>query len=189
MRIAISLFIGSIIGFFISKFPGFNYFSWDRSVNIVELFSIVFTGAIAILIAVRLESYVQNKRIEKEMYILKVSEIEKLLEEIELLLKEQKPSYKKITAMISSLRIKKRSIFKNIQNFKSINKFQTEYDGYLTDHIKILKPLLTESSAGSGLSVASDKCEYTNERISDIQQEIMDIQDKLFEFKVRINAV
>ncbi|MDR1940807.1 MAG: hypothetical protein LBQ47_00570 [Endomicrobium sp.] len=192
MQIIVNLFVGVIcfiLGRLSVNFPGISYFSLDKSVNIVELISILFTGIIAIFITLKLERYVTNKRVEKELYIAKISEIEKLLDDVDDLLKEKNPSYRKISSINAFLRIKKQSIFNNIQNFKPIKKIYREYDTYLADHIKILKPLLTATSKDSGLIVNKDKCEYNNERIIEIQKELTSIKEKLFEFKVKINSI
>jgi hypothetical protein len=189
ISIIVSLIIGFIIGIVVNNFPGIRYFSWEPNVNIVELVAIIFTGIVAIFITLKLERYVQDKRVEKELYVAKICEIENLFDEIDYLLKEQTPSYKKINSINSLLRIKKQSIFNNIQNFKQAKKICEGCDNYLSDHIRILKPLLTETSKDSGLVVKKDKCEYTMERIIEIQKEITSVKEKLFELKIKINAI
>lgn len=189
ISIIISLIIGFIIGIVVNNFPGIHYFSWDPNVNIVDLAAIIFAGIIAMFITLKLERYVQNKRVEKELYIAKICEIENLFDEIDCLLKEPTPSYKKINLINSLLRIKKQSIFNNIQNFKQAKKVCKSYDSYLSDHIRRLKPLLTETSKDSGLIVKRDKCEYARERIIEIQKEITSIKEKLFELKIKINVI
>ena len=181
------------IGMTIGKLLNWGYFELSKEVNIVDALTLFVTIGVAIYIAKILEKEVQDVRIEKELYIAKITEIESILKDFEILVEEKDSSYNKINNRINSCRMKKGSIFNTIkENLKQVK--TKDFDNFekgITDGINSLKRLLTETPAvaeeNPAISVKKDIVTYSSNRIIEINTEINSISDNLFKIKVRIN--
>ena len=181
------------IGMTIGKLLNWGYFELSKEVNIVDALILFVTIGVAIYIAKILEKEVQDVRIEKELYIAKITEIESILKDFEILVEEKDSSYNKINNRINSCRMKKGSIFNTIkENLKQVKtKDFDNFEKEITDGINSLKRLLTETPAvaeeNPAISVKKDIVTYSSNRIIEINTEINSISENLFKIKVRIN--
>jgi hypothetical protein len=181
------------IGITIGKLFNWGYFELSKEVNIIDALTLFVTIGVAIYVAKILEKEVQDVRIEKELYIAKITEIESILKDFEILVEEKDSSYNKINNRINSCRMKKGSIFNTIkENLKQIKtKDFDSFEKEITDGINSLKRLLTETPAvketNPAISVKKDIVTYSPNRIIEINTEINSISENLFKIKVRIN--
>jgi hypothetical protein len=179
------------IGITVGKLLNWGYFELSKEVSIIEALTLFVTIGVAIYVAKILEKEVQDVRIEKELYIAKITEIESITKDFETLIEEKNSSYNKINNRINSCRMKKGSIFnairKNLRQIRDIDNFERE----ITDGINSLKRLLTEtpvvSESNPAISVKKDVVIYSPNRIIEINTEINSISENLFKIKVRIN--
>ena len=181
------------IGLTIGKLLNWGYFELSKEVSIVDALTLFVTIGVAIYIAKILEKEVQDVRIEKELYIAKITEIESMLKVFEILVEEKDSSYNKINNRINSCRMKKGSIFNTIkENLKQVKtKNFDKFEKEITDGINSLKRLLTETPAiaekDPAILVKKDIVTYSSNRIIEINTEINSISENLFKIKVRIN--
>ena len=183
------------IGITIGKLLDWGYFELVKEISIIEALTLFITIGLAVYVAKILEKEVQDVRIEKELYITKIAELEGILNDFEVLLEEKEIIYSKINSRIHSCRIKKNSIFGNIKdNLKQlrtndVNSFETE----ITEKINSLKRLLTETPAVPStkpeLSVKKGIASYSANRMIEIYTEINAINENLFKIKVQINSL
>ncbi|MDY9918552.1 hypothetical protein SAMN05216331_1344 [Porphyromonadaceae bacterium KH3R12] len=181
------------IGITFGKLLNWGYFELSKEISVVDSLSLFITIGLAIYITKILEKEVQDIRIEKELYIAKITELEESLKSFDVLIEEHEIIYNKITNRIHSCRIKKNSIFGNIKD--SLKQIKTSdidlLEKEITDKINSLKRLLTETSAVPDkipeLSVKKGIATFSVSRIIEISTEINAINESLFKMKVRIN--
>lgn len=179
--IIIGILVGLIIGLIIKNFPGIYYFSWDCSVSIVDLVSIIITILLALFISLKLDVIAENKKAEKELLISKIENLEKKLLLISESIQNKGFSYKSIVAQYTLLKEEKQHITDVFNNYKYLEKYKKDID----DKISILKYPLT-STDNKDLKVNKDKSTYSNERINEINKMILDIKKLLFKIKLDI---
>jgi hypothetical protein len=180
------------IGITIGKLFNWGYFELSKEVSIIDALTLFATIGVAIYVVKILEKEVQDVRIEKELYIAKIVEVESIVKDFEILVEEKGSSYNKINNRINSCRMKKGRIFNTIkENLKQIK--NKDFDGFekeITNGINSLKRLLTETPAvkesNPAISVKKDIVSYSPNRIIEINTEINSISDNLFKVKVRI---
>lgn len=181
------------IGITIGKLFDWGYFELVREISIIEALTLFVTVGLAVYIVKVLEKEVQDVRIEKELYIAKITELESVLNSFETLLEEGEVIYSKITNRVHSCRIKKNSIFENIKsNLKKIKANEIDsFDRVISEKMKSLKRLLTETPAVQSknpeLSVKKGIAVFSQNRMIEICTEINAINENLFKMKVRIN--
>jgi hypothetical protein len=183
------------IGVTIGKLLNWGYFELVKEISIIDALTLFITIGLAIYVAKILEKEVQDVRIEKELYMAKITELEGILNNFETLIEEKEVIYSKINNRIHSCRIKKNSIFDSIKDslkqieISDIDSFERE----ITDKINSLKRLLTETPAVPSktpeLSVKRGIANYSTNRAIEICTEINAINENLFKMKVKINAI
>jgi hypothetical protein len=181
------------IGLTFGKLLNWGYFELTKDISIIDALTLFTTIGVAIYITKILEKEVQESRIEKGLYISKISEFESKLKTIEDLISEKDPSYGKVNSRIHSCRLIKKSIFDSIYgNFKS-DKTNTikDFDRNITNCLSSLKRLLTDTpiitASNSDITLVSGIVNYSSNRIIEVNIEINSILEDLFKLKVRIN--
>jgi hypothetical protein len=83
------------LGATFGKLLNWGYFELSREISIIEAVTLFATLGLGLYITRVLEKKVQDVRLEKALYIAKVTEIETILRSIEVLFEEPVISYKK----------------------------------------------------------------------------------------------
>lgn len=170
----------------------------DLSFNIVDVITLIVTIAMGIYIAWILEKEVQDRRIEKDMYLAKIDAIDGILNELEEQFQSNNGSgidYTKIVGIEHRVKTKRNSIFKHLLDNSSgkIRKELERYDNQLKEDFKELRIYLTMTEAGKSkpkdIEIKQNKAKYSEERISSILTSINSIDNKLLEIKVLINKM
>ncbi|WP_278983553.1 hypothetical protein [Segatella bryantii] len=170
----------------------------DLSFNIVDVITLIVTITMGIYIAWILEKEVQDRRIEKDMYLSKIDVIDGILNDMEELFQSNNGSgidYKQIVGIEHRVRTKRKSIFKHLldNSCGKIKKELEKYDNQLKSDFKDLRSYLTMTDAGNSktksLVVTKNLAKYSEERTSDILTSINAIDNKLLEVKVLINKM
>ena len=116
INITIAVFVGIIVGFLLGSRWLQPLFSIDSTISFLDIISILATIGMGIYIVTTLEKEAQDHRVEKDLYISKVQEIEALLSEVETCIdnRENDVYYSNITNMEFRLKRKKDKVFKCI---------------------------------------------------------------------------
>ncbi|MCL2219097.1 MAG: hypothetical protein FWC23_01415 [Chitinispirillia bacterium] len=170
-----------------------GHFDLSMQISIIDALTLLATVIMAFYVTTVLEKEVQDVRIQKELYIAKITELEQLLGSFETLLEEATVPYQKVNRRICLCRLKKHSIFKAIKgNFKQIK--PKEFEGFekdITDNINILRKLFTETSVVSvptpDISMKNNILTYSQNRIEEILTVINITNENFFKLKIRIN--
>lgn len=190
--VGVLLFIG---GFLVKSWIEVGI-KFDGEVNILDAITLIVTIILGIYIAKILEKEVQDKRIEKDMYLAKIGEIENFIQEIEKLINNlhgSSISYKQIVNMEHRCRRKRNSIFQYIMGKADgkMRKQLSEYDNKLKTDFKDLRQMLTQTSAcdeePKDVIVENDVVQYSLSRISEILSTIESVENELLEVRVIIN--
>ena len=99
----------------------------ETKINVLDALSLVATIVVGIYIAKILEKEVQDKRIEKDLYISKINSVEYILNTIESLIESSKDTeiqYGRIVNMMHRCRIKKSDVFNTLEK-KKMDKLTT----------------------------------------------------------------
>lgn len=94
----------------------------ETKINVLDALSLVATIVVGIYIAKILEKEVQDKRIEKDLYISKINSVEYILNTIESLIESSKDTeiqYGRIVNMMHRCRIKKSDVFNTLEKKKN----------------------------------------------------------------------
>lgn len=166
-----------------------GYFILSKEISIIDALSLFLSIGCAIYIARVLEKDVQDDRIEKDMFISQVVNIETPL--IELSNKLNGSTYNDIISLYSKSNTTRHKLFKKIQTFKKSEFKVEEIRKTLDVGYKQLKPLLTDTAvvpdSTPDIEVKRGKITYSPQRIVEIQECLQNIQDELFKLKILIN--
>lgn len=170
----------------------------DLSFNIVDVITLVVTIAMGTYIAWILEKEVQDRRIEKDMYLSKIDAIDEILNDLEELFQSNNGTgidYKRIVSIEHRIKTKRDSIFKHLlkNSYGKIKDGLKEYDKQLKNDFKDLRNYLTMTDAGNSrtksIVITKNQAKYSEERTSIILTSINAIDNKLLEVKVLINKM
>lgn len=181
------------IGICIGECIDYGYFELSKEVSIIEALSFFSTIGCAIYIAKILEKEVQDKRVEKDLYLKKIEQIEELLSAIEDAIDEEQPSYNRVVSLYSKCNIKRHKLISNLKSqnsqFKNIDISAQEETMSL--RFRLLKPLLTETSikqkGKADVVINKSKVKYSEARKVEISNEINILHDDFFMIKLAIN--
>lgn len=181
------------IGICIGECIDYGYFELSKEVSIIEAISFFSTIGCAIYIAKILEKEVQDKRVEKDLYLKKIEQIEELLSAIEDAIDEEQPSYNRVVSLYSKCNIKRHKLISNLKSqtsqFKNIDISAQEETMSL--RFRLLKPLLTETSikqkGKADVVINKSKVKYSEARKVEISKEINILHDDFFMIKLAIN--
>ena len=171
----------------------YGYFVLSKEVSIIDAFSLFATIGCAIYIARILEKEVQDKRVEKDLYLKKIEHIEELLSAIEDAIDEEQPSYGRIVSLYSKCNIKRHKLISNLKSptsqFKNVD-ISTQEET-ISLRYRLLKPLLTETSikqkGKADVVISKSKVKYSEARKVEISKEINILHDDFFMIKLAIN--
>ncbi|MCQ2213048.1 MAG: hypothetical protein MJZ36_05370 [Bacteroidaceae bacterium] len=170
----------------------------ELTFNIVDVITLIVTIIMGIYIAWILEKEVQDKRIEKDMYLAKIGVIEGILEELDNTFQNsngQQIDYKKVVSFEHRIRTRKKSIFKYIleNSHGKIHAELNKNDEQLKVYLKELRNLLTQTNASESepkdIEITDNIADYSAERTSLILTMLNNIDNKLLEIKVLINKL
>lgn len=169
-----------------------NDISISWKVELIDIISLVVTILLAIYVATSLESRVQDDRVEKELHIEQIRQIEQLICEIENLLRSDSIKYNEVISRISKIRIKKNNVFGALQEClpDKGSSFKDRIDN-ITQTIDSLKRLLTDTSVDSKTDVVMKNgiLTYSSTRTSDINNAICVLENELYRLKISLNRI
>lgn len=168
----------------------------DTTLNVLDAISLVATIAVGIYIAKILQKEVQDKRIEKDMYLGLILSVERILNDLETLIENSEEStlhYQRVVSIIHRCRIKKTDIFKALDSLdnKLLKSQVNDLDQRLKGELKTLKTALTETSVKSSptpsVKLKNNIIHYSEDRIIEIITSINVVESIFFKLKVIVN--
>lgn len=168
----------------------------DTTINVLDAISLAATISVGIYIAKILQKEVQDKRIEKDMYLGLILSVERILNDLETLIENSEEStlhYKRVVSIIHRCRIKKTDVFKALDGIgnKSLKSQINDLDQRLKKELQILKTALTETSVKSSptpsVKLKNNIIHYSEDRIIEIITSINVVESIFFELKVIVN--
>ena len=166
--------------------------------NIVDVLTLIVTIAMGLYIARVLEKDVQDKRIEKDMYLSKINVIESICDELENKFQASNGKgldYKEIVNLEHRIKTKKNTIFKYIleNSHGKINDKLKNHDEKLKGDFKDLRNNLTQTTVGEveqqDIEIVNNCATYSNERTTCILSSLNTISNSLLEVKVLVNKM
>ena len=145
-----------------------------------------------------LEKDVQDKRIEKDMYLSKINVIESICDELENKFQASNGKgldYKEIVNLEHRIKTKKNTIFKYIleNSHGKINDKLKNHDEKLKVDFKDLRNNLTQTTVGEveqqDIEIVNNCATYSNERTTCILSSLNTISNSLLEVKVLVNKM
>ena len=122
-------------------------FSFSLKIELFDIISLIASIFLAIYVVSALERRVQDDRIEKELHIEQINQIEHILNELENLLLCENVTYNNINSRISKIRIKKNNIFRAFNECLSKKSHSLiDTTNKISQRIDTLKRLLTDTS-------------------------------------------
>lgn len=188
VNIVIYIIIFSV-GCCIGKLFNWGYFILDKEISIIDALSLFLTIGCAIYVSKVLEKDIQDDRIEKELFILQVANIESPLHEMGE--KLNSITYNEVVNLYSKSSVARHKFFEKVKIFK-----KSEFDvGSIKESLQTsyrqLKPLLTDTAvvpkSTPDIEVKKGKVTYSQERLVEIQEIIELILADLFKLKIIIN--
>lgn len=168
----------------------------DTTINVLDAISLAATISVGIYIAKILQKEVQDKRIEKDMYLGLILSVERILNDLETLIENSEEStlhYKRVVSIIHRCRIKKTDVFKALDGIgnKSLKSQINDLDQRLKKELQILKTALTETSVNSSptpsVKLENNIIHYSEDRIIEIITSINIIESIFFKLEVIVN--
>ncbi len=194
--IVILLCLSFCIGFFLRCWYEIGTCQINTTINALDAISLIATIILGVYIAKTLQKEVQDKRIEKDMYLGLISAIEQIIRDIDNLVENSGGNnlhYNRIVNVMHRCRIKKVDVFKALGSINngSLKSKIDDCDQKLKTELRILKTALTETSvkASSTPSVKLKKnmVTYSDERRIEIITSINAIESSLFKLKILVN--
>lgn len=191
MKNNIIFYIGILcIGITIGKLLDWGYFELKKEVSIIEALTLFVTICIALYVTKILEKEVQETRVQKDLYISKLCEIDELLSAVEDLSENESPLYFKITNKIHICGVKHLSTIRLLKkepiaskNLKKITSLEDE----IRLSIRELRRISTTTDSENELS--NNIIKYSNNRILEIQTKSDLLKGSLLKLKILINLL
>lgn len=184
------------VGITIGKLFDWGYFELSKEISIIDALTLLSTLGVAIYITKTLEKEVNDNRIEKDLFLAKIGEIEQTLIKIEELIELENCQFSIVNNKIHSCRRIKTSVFKSVSDVfsKKVSKTISDIESLVTNDMNTLKRLLTETPlANSGIQaqihLKNGIATYAQSRQLEIIIKINSIKENLFKLKVRINTI
>lgn len=191
LTILIIFSIGAVFG----ELLDWGYFELSKEISVIDALSLFTTLGVAIYITKTLEKEVNDSRIEKDLFLAKIAEIELTLDRIEDIVEEKDCSYNKVNNRIHSCRKIKNVIFQSIgdtfsqKTSSKLNVFESD----ISSGLNSLKRLLTETPISDSetpqIALENGCANYSLNRLLEIDVVINSIKENLFRLKVKINSL
>lgn len=195
--IEICISIGSlVVGLFIRNWWEIGTISLNTEINVLDAISLIATVVVGLYIAKILEKEVQDKRIEKDMFLARIGGIERILNDIEFLIESSKGieiHYGQVVNMMHRCRIKKSDVFNALEkkDTGSLKNQINDYNQKLKTEFQLLKKSLTDTTVGDSkqpaVKLKNNIVSYSEERSLEILSSINTIESIFFDLKIIVN--
>ncbi len=184
------------IGITLGKLFDWGYFEISRELSVFDALNLFVTVALGLYIAWILERRKQIERVEKDIIVSKIGEIENGIHGIIIMLDEDKIKYSQINSMIHRLSIVRNSLFSELNGIgirPTKLGSQESVETLIKEERTKLKRLLTETPIQQGgeveIAVEKNIVKYTDKRKMEIITSACALRELFFVLKMAINRV
>lgn len=181
------------IGITLGKLFNWGYFVLSHEISIIDALSIFITIGLAIYITNALEKQIQNRRVEKDLLLAKISETEQCIGIISDVIGTENINYSKLVYLLKNCNKSTNVIFKTIDELKlkSVKK-DSETETNLKKNIKDIRRLSTGTSivaseVDAPIAVENGIIRFSPNRIIEIDSVLDDMKDNYFKLKFMVN--
>jgi uncharacterized protein YneF (UPF0154 family) len=183
-----------VLGIIIGKFYNFPQFEISKSIDLINLLSIIVTIGLAIIITVYFDKTKNDNRIEKDLILRRVDNIYEITNELQKECVSGTIPYTEAASSIKRMNTSLKSIYKTID--KCQFSIKDDIKESLKDAIGDLRDKLTDTpkineeqiqKAELPIEVKDGVIHYNRQRIAQIESKFDGIKDCLFELEIRIN--
>lgn len=182
------------IGILIGKYISFPYFEISKTIDLVNIASIVVTIILAIIITTFFDKRKSDFRIEKDLIIKRVDNIYEICSKLQLEAISGEIPYIEAASSIKRINTSINSVYKLISKckFNTDESTKNEFKSCIGDLRNILTdtPLISEkeiNSADIPISVKDGVIHFNRNRISQIELKFDTLKDLLLEWQIVIN--
>ena len=174
------------VGITIGDCIDWGYFEMDKSISVIDAFTLFITIGLTWYIATILEKRYKNEQQESDLIVEQIDEVVELLKDINTLIHQQS-SFNEINLKVHCIGLVKQDIFDHL---KSNNKDKSVdlYESAFKDKLKNIKDLLTntpiDKNDQSKISIIKGMVTYTDTRIKEVVTEMYSFRTELFKLKL-----
>lgn len=181
-------------GYAIARFVAIPYFEVDRSIDISNVFTLLLTVWLAILVTTVLEKQTSNNRVEKDIIISRVADVYSIVSSLQSEFSVGKIHVSEVSSSIKRINTAVQAIY------KISTKCRIEINSELKSNFKIClsdlrdistnTPVVTTeqlSSKDLPIEIKDSIIYYNRDRISQIEVKFEQLKDYLLELQIDIN--
>lgn len=183
------LAIGIGLGIVVGKCINWKYFEISKEISLVEFLNVFITIGLTLYIASILEKRLKQEQFKSDLYIAKICDIERHLNQLEELVQDKDVPYQKINIHVHVVGIAKNSLVKSLSDVYKNGEIDTINNTITAKH-KELKSLLTDrpiDKQDKSVIVKNNMITFSSDRISEIVALSYTIKEEYFKLKVLIN--
>lgn len=187
--IAIVALLLIVFGFFLGKGIDWPFFSIEKSINLVDVLSILITSYIAYYVVRVLEKKGTEDRHEKDLILSRIGELESIIQQCSVDMSDGEISYTDASAYFGKSTLLTNRIFMmiTIATIECDADLQTQ----LINTIRVIRDLSTNTpripSAHNDLTVIQGVIRMSANRLYDIEQKFEELRSLIFRFQVNLN--
>lgn len=174
------------VGITIGDCIDWGYFEMDKSISVIDAFTLFITIGLTWYIATILEKKSKNEQYESDLIVEQIDEVVELLKDIDTLIRQQS-SFNEVILKVHCIGLVKQDVFDHLM---SINKDKSvaSYETAFKEKLKSIKDLLTntpiDKNDQSKISIKKGMVSYTDTRIKEIVTEMYSFRTELFKLKL-----
>ncbi len=183
-----------LLGIWIGKVTDFPHFEISKSIDLINVLSILVTVLLAILITVYFDKRKSDNRIEKDLILRRVDNIYEITNELQREAISGEIPYTEAASSIKRINTSMQSIYKTVDKceFSIKDDIKTSIRNAISDLRDILTdtPKMTEAQIEKSdlpIEVKNGIIKFNRQRISQIEVKFDSLKDKLLELEIRIN--
>lgn len=183
-----------VVGFLIGKFTDFPNFKISRSIDLVNISSIVVTILLAFVISVFFSKKKSDNRVEKDLILRKVDNIYEITNELQKKSISGQIHYTNAASSIKRINTSIQSIYRTVE--KCQFSIKDDIKSSIKDSIIELRDILTNTPKVTEdqiekidlpIEVKSGVIMFNRQRINQIEAKFDNLKDSLLELEIRIN--
>ena len=181
--------LGWVIGQYLENIA---YFTYSYEISLIDVFSLIVTALMAWYVSRILEKNIQDKRMEKDLILSKIDEVDQVVNSLILLnSSESVIPYVKVVHLLTKSRkwsIRFWSIIQ--QKYKGLSDAENEKYTSMLSKMGEARRLCTytpPTGVDENILIANGEITYRNARKYEIDIKLESIRDDLIEFKMKVN--
>ena len=183
-----------LIGILIGKFIAFPHFEISKSIDLVNIASIVVTVLIAVLITVFFDKRKSDNRIEKDLILRRIENVYEITNKLQKESISGEIPYSEAATSVKRISTSMLSIYRTVE--KCQFNIKDDIKGSIKDSISELRDVLTDTprmtdnqieSSDLPIEVKDGIVRYNRQRINQIEAKFDSLKDCFLELEIRVN--